>query len=235
MIDFRPIFATWVDIMKFILTCIDFFSKYAWAIALRNKTSKDIVKALKIVSSEWKCKRLQSDCGREYLSRDVCELLKTNNMELWISENDDVKASIVEQLSRTLKTRMWKFFTAQNTYLYIAGLSCLVHAYNNTVHSSIKMRPADVTPNDEHDIRRRLYPREASKPKKYKFKLYSLVRISKTRRSFKKGYLPIWSEEVFTLKSRENKNRPVYEIEDFIGDPVKGKFYEEELQDVDTP
>ena len=223
------------DNMKFLLTCIDCFSKYAWAIAIRNKTSKEIVRALKIIFSERKCKRLQSDSGKEYLNRDVRELLKANDIELWISDNDDVKASIVERFNRTLKTRMWKFFTAENTHRYIDILPRLVHAYNNTVHSSIKMKPSDVTKNDEHDIRRRLYSKNGSTLKRYKFKLKSLVRISKTKRTFKKGYLPNWSEEIFTITSRENKGRPVYQIEDFNGEPVKGKFYEEELQEVDNP
>ena len=41
---------------------------------------------------------------------------------------------------------------------------------------------------------------------KSKFKIGDVVRISKTRRVFKKGYLPQWSEEIFTLSKKLNTN-----------------------------
>ena len=47
--------------------------------------------------------------------------------------------------------------------------------------------------------------------------------------------LPSWTEEIFTIKSRKGSNRPLYEIQDFNGEPIKGIFYEEELQEVDNP
>ena len=226
--------------MKFLLTCIDCFSRFAWAIPIKNKTSHEIVRVLKIIFSKQVCKRLQTDKGREFLNSNVRALLKKNGVELWISENEDVKASIVERFNRTLKTRMWKYFTAHNdTRRYIDVLPQLVNAYNNTTHSSTKMKPAQVEKKDEIVIRKRLYPKHStsssSSSKRYKYKLNSLVRISKARRTFKKGYLPNWTEEIFTIKSREGRNKPLYEIQDFNGEPIKGKFYEEELQEVDNP
>ena len=80
--------------------------------------------------------------------------MKENNIELWVSKNEDVKASIVERFNRTLKTRMWKFFTARNTLRYIDALPQLVNAYNNTIHSSIKMKPIDLKKMDELMIRK---------------------------------------------------------------------------------
>ena len=72
-------------------------------------------------------------------------MLKKNDVELCISENEEVKASIVERFNRTLKTRIWKYFTAHNdTRRYIDVLPQLVNAYNNTTHSSTKMKPAQV-------------------------------------------------------------------------------------------
>ena len=192
--------------IKFLLSCIDCFSKLAWALPIKNKTSNEIVRVLKIIFSKQRCKRLQIDKGKEFLNGKVQELLKENNIELWVSENEDVKASIVERFNRTLKTRMWKFFTARNTLRYIDALPQLVNAYNNTIHSSTKMKPIDVKKKDELMIKKILYPKDISTPSKgYKYKLNTLVRISKARRTFKKGYLPNWTEEIFTIKSREKK------------------------------
>ena len=80
------------------------------------------------------------------------------------------------------------------------------------------MKQTDVTKNDYNAIRKRLFPRKT--PKKYEFKLNSLVRSIKTRRTFKTGYLTNWTEEIFTVKSRKNKDRPLCEIEDFKGNPI---------------
>ena len=88
-------YASQNDNMKFLLTCIDCFSKFAWALPIKNKTSSEIVRVLKIIFSKRKCKRLQTDKGKEFLNKSVKQLLKDNAIELWISENEDVKASIV--------------------------------------------------------------------------------------------------------------------------------------------
>ena len=59
-----------------------------------------------------------------------------------------------------------------------------------------------------------------------------LVRISKARRTFKKGYLPAWTEESFVVYDRKIRRQPNYYIQDHNNEKVKGLFYEEELQRV---
>ncbi|XP_059147576.1 uncharacterized protein LOC131936848 [Physella acuta] len=58
------------------------------------------------------------------------------------------------------------------------------------------------------------------------------VRIGQSRNTFKKGYTPSWTEELFTV-SRVNATTPVtYVLKDDSGEEVKGSFYKEELQKV---
>ena len=109
----------------------------------------------------------------------------------------------------------------------------LVNGYNSTVHSSIKMTPIKVGRKDQVKIRQLLYAKQ--RVKKYKYKVNDSVRISKARRTFKKGYLPNWTEEIFTITSRESKIRPVYSLKDYNNQKFAGKFYEEELQLVELP
>ena len=141
------------------------------------------------------------------------KLLKKYKIQLWISNNEDVKAAIVERFNRTLKTRMYKYFTANNTRRYVDVLQDLVDGYNNTIHSSIKMAPSRVRVSDQVELRQLLYKNDL--PKEYKYELNSQVRISKARRTFKKGYLPNWTEEIFTIATREKKIRPVYTLKDY--------------------
>ena len=217
----------------FLLTCIDCFSRYAWVKPVINKSGKEIAKVLEGIFQEKVCKRLQTDKGKEFLNINVKRVLKKYKIELWISNNDDVKASIVERFNRTLKTRMYKYFTANNTRRYTDVLQDLVDGYNNTIHSTIKMAPSNVYEKDQVQLRQLLYKYDL--PKKYKYELNSHVRISKTRRTFKKGYLPNWTEEIFTITSREKRIRPVYTLKDYNNNIIEGKFYEEELQQVDPP
>ncbi len=101
----------------------------------------------------------------------------------------------------------------------------LVMAYNNTIHSSIGMAPANVRRVDEKIIWQKLYWRELGVRKSYKYRVGDYVRISKARCVFKKGYLPAWTEEVFLIKKRTNRTEPIYEIEDLNGELIAGTFY----------
>jgi len=82
-------------------------------------------------------------------------------MKFYTSENEDIKAAVAERFNRTLKEKMYRYFTAKHTRRYVDVLEDLVHAYNNTYHSSIEMAPADATPDNEDNVRERLYPVQA--------------------------------------------------------------------------
>jgi len=87
------------------------------------------------------------------------------------------------------------------------------------------------TPRSERRVRNRLYHK---KPKSYKWK-YNVgdrVRISMQRQPFRKGYLGDWSEEIFEIKARLPTTPVTYELSDLAGEPIKGKFYELEIQKV---
>ncbi len=222
------------DNHKFLLTCIDCFSKYAWVEPLHRKSSDNIVRAFERIFAKDKRvpKRLQTDKGTEFLNKPVQQFLKKHNVHFFTTETE-MKASIVERFNRTLKTRMYKYFTAKNTLRYIDVLQDLVNAYNNTSHRSIGMVPANVTKRHELEIRQRLYGvKNIKHSKKYKYNVDDEVRISKARRTFKKGYLPQWTEEHFHIHSRKFYAEPLYELRDLSGEVLQGTFYEKELQKV---
>ena len=215
---------------EFLLTCIDVFLKYAWAIPLKNKSSKSVVAAFKLLFDDRKPANLQTDKGTEFINALTRNLFKENRINFYTIENDDVKASVVESFNRTLKSKMWQYFTLKSAHRYVDVLNDLLHSYNNTYHRTIKTSPSEVNRNNESVIRKTIYkPKE--KPK-WLLKLGDRVRISKTRRQFKKGYLPNWSDELFTVAVRHPTDPPTYEIDDYDKECVKGKFYELELQKV---
>ena len=81
--------------------------------------------------------------------------------------------------------------TGQNVYYNV--LDDVVNKYNNTKHSTIKMKPTDVGDNNK-----RVYIDEHNE-KDSRFKVGDRVRISKFKNIFAKGYAPNWSSEIFIV------------------------------------
>ena len=108
--------------------------------------------------------------------------------------------------------------------MYFDVLDNIVNKYNNTVHRTKKMKPIDVT----SDSYAEYY--EDSNEKNPKFKVGDRVRISKYKNIFAKGYIQIWSEEVFVVSKIKDTVPWTYAISDINGEPIAGSFYEKELQ-----
>ena len=66
--------------------------------------------------------------------------------------------------------------------------------------------------------------------KNSKFKTGDIVRISKYKNNFAKGYTPNWLEEVFVIKKVKNTVPWTYVISDLKGEEIVGTFYKKELQ-----
>ena len=223
---------------RYLLTCIDVLSKYAWVIPLKSKTSKDMIDGFKKILKGGRVPQmLHSDKGSEFLNRDFQKFLKNQDISFFTTENE-TKACIVERFNRTLKTKMWRYFTFANTFKYIDILPKLVMGYNNTVHRSIRMKPKEVNIENQKQALVSLYGmkrvkgKRSSKLNAFKFQLGDQVRISKSKMRFEKGYEANWSEEVFTISARIRRALPVYRVNDYNGDELRGTFYEYELQKV---
>ena len=108
----------------------------------------------------------------------------------------------MERFNRTLKNRMWRYLTFQNGRRYVEILSALVEGYNKAYHRSIGTAPERVTQINAQEIWHRLYGKDFVKRStrvRFKFKVGDKVRISKKKGTFEKGYLPNWTEEVFSI------------------------------------
>jgi len=222
------------DGYKYILNVIDCFSKYAWAVPLKSKTTHEVLEALKkiIKDSGRKPEKIWSDAGGEFVSKEVKSWLKENNITLYHTYSEN-KSSIVERFNRTLKTKMWVLFTENQDRRYIDDLPKLIKKYNNTFHRTINMTPIQASKKLNQDALRTRYSEIIYNKKldhKPKFKVGDKVRISKVKGTFEKGYEPNWSFEVFKINKVINSNPVTYNIEDLNGEEIKGSFYEQELQ-----
>ena len=225
-------FAKYNNGNTFLLLVIDTFNKYGWIIPLKDKKGETMVKAFKTIFEEGKIpEKLWTDKGKEFYNKDMDDLRKLHKIELYSTENEE-KSSIAERWIRTMKEKMFKYFTDNNTYNYIDALPELVEDYNNTVHSSTKLTPTDAS-KEENELKvwRNLYPdRYKTSRLNPKFSVGDEVRITKKKKVFEKGYTTRWTEEIFTIKEIRETNPITYKLEDLQGEEIKGTFYEPELQ-----
>lgn len=220
--------------VRYLLTVIDVLSKYAWVVPLKNKTGKEVVKAFERIlkTSQRKPQNLQTDKGKEFYNGLMQQWLKKEGIYHFSTEGD-AKASVVERFNRTLKGRMYRYFTAANTMKYVNVLQDLVNQYNADRHRSIGMAPQDVTIQNERQVWQTLYGKRLRKIQKHgDLREGDRVRLSERIRPFKKGYLPQWTEEVFAVKKVVPGPVLTYKIEELDGTPLKGTFYKEDLQKV---
>lgn len=217
---------------KFLVTTIDVLSKFAWVIPLKDKSGKSLVSAFtKILKGGRKPKKLHTDHGSEFVNRTFQNYLKDKNIHFFTT-NNETKASVVERFNRTLKTRMFKYFTWKNTHKYIDVLPDLVSSYNNSFHRSIGTKPILVNKQNENKVWEKLYSSGKQLPTHFKLNIGDKVRISKYKTIFTKGYLPNWTEEIFTITKRIGRKPPVYQLKDHNDEDIHGTYYEYELQKI---
>ena len=218
------------DGYRFIMTCVDVFSKRGFAIPLKDKRGSSVAAAFEKLFTKVKPLMVQTDRGVEFLNGHVQEIFRKYNIKHYWSLNDDIKAACVERFNRTLKTRLFRYFTHHRTNRWIDVLDDFIQSYNESFHRSIGMAPNDVTFDNTEIVMKRLYP-EKPVPK-WKFLIGDTVRISKYKNIFQKGYLRNWTDELFTIVERYPTHPVTYGLKDLSEEHIRGRFYEPELQRV---
>uniref|UniRef100_V5I837 Uncharacterized transposon-derived protein F54H12.3 n=1 Tax=Anoplophora glabripennis TaxID=217634 RepID=V5I837_ANOGL len=221
---------------KYVLIVINCFSKFVWTKPLVSKSAQDVTIAMNMILQRFKKipKNLQTDMGKEFYNENFKKLMKKYNINHY-SVYSTKKASIVERSIRTIKNMLWRSFSLAGEYKWTHILDKIVDRYNNTVHSTIRMKPNTVTSRNEKSLLKSTYTHLKIADKITKFKVGDHVRISKYREAFKKGYTPNWSSEIFIIRKIRLTNPTTYLLQDESGKEITGGFYELELQKVKHP
>ena len=90
---------------------------------------------------------------------------------------------MIERFNRTIKEKLVKYFSANNTTKFVDVLDLLVDQYNSTIHSSIKMTSKEASRKEnENKVWRNLYPEFGGKTLTPKFSIGNNVRIRKKKK-----------------------------------------------------
>ena len=215
---------------KYILAGIDVFSRYGFAQPILSKKAVDVVASFKKMTKERKPRNIQTDKGREFLNQTFKTHLEAENIHLFTGENDDVKCAVVERFNGTLQGKLWRCFAHFNNYKWVDILQDIVHSYNNTIHKTLGVPPAEITKENSDALFYRLYEQPSKKDiPKLHLKKGAQVRMLAKERTFNRGYEPNWTEEVYTIDSVTPKG---YQLKDTLGEEIKGTFYQPEVQKV---
>lgn len=234
--------------VKFLLVVIDVFSRYVWVEPLKSKANSVVVNGFKAIFARGQQpRRLRTDSGKEFTGDVSQKYFDKQNIEHFVTLNEEIKAGYAERVIRTLKTKLWRYMKQNRKYRYIDILQDMVDSYNNTKHSSIKMPPSEVS---SGDVERLLFWSQYKPDKPYKtpikkddgeiipvkkpifrYKKGEHVRISHSAKVFDRAYNEKWSLEIFIIdKTTVREGVKIYKIKDLLGEDIQGHFYESEIQ-----
>ena len=226
------------DGYKYVLICIDVFSRFVRAAPLKSKTGKELANVLSDMLKQAVPSRIQTDFGKEFYNKDVKQVLKKYNVGLYTVDSQ-FKASIVERFNRTFREKMNRYFTYTGKKVWYKILPALVDTYNRSPHRGIyNWAPIDITPQNEFEIWLLKEEEEERKKKqihrKQKFEVGDYVRISQISitNPFYKNFDQNWSDEAFRVVEVDQRTRPMMYVLASLdgGEIIEGKFYAEELQ-----
>ena len=159
---FLPDLAQFNEGFKIALVCVDVVSRFAWVEPLKTKHGKATTIAMTKILKRSKPRtpeKLHTDAGTEFLNKSFQKLMRSKNIQHFITDTDSRgKAAIAERFNRTLKEKLYKFLDSNpSNNRFLGVLQDLVDSYNDTVHSSIKMKPRDVNEETEGQALWNLY------------------------------------------------------------------------------
>ena len=198
---------------RYIFIFIDNFSKYLWAIPLKNKYSQTITNEFSniITTSKRKPNKSEFDRGSEFYNSIFQNLLKSKNIRHY-SRYTDKGPSIAERVIRTLRNLLKKPVFEKGKADWLSELPSVVKKYNNTIHHSIKMTPVQASKKSNEKI---VYNnlKDNRVKQKPKYRLGQLVRTSDIKRVFSKGDSTNYSYLLYTITEVIHDTSPSYRID----------------------
>ena len=200
------------------------YSKYAFVFPLKDKKGISIVNGFNkiIKQSNRKSNKIWVDQGGEFYNNVFKKWLSDNDIIMYSTFNEG-KSVVAERFIRTLKNKLYKHMTATGKNVYYNVLDDVVNEYDNTKHSTIKIKLKDVGYNNK-----RVFIDEHNE-KDSRFKVGDRVRISKFKNIFAKGYTFNWNKEIFIVDKINDTIPYTYNLKDLNDEEIIGSFYDREL------
>ena len=112
---------------------------------MKNKRGIRITNAFQKILDESNCElnKIWVDKGSVFCNRSLKSRLEKTAIEMYSTHNKG-KSVIPERIFKPQKVKICQYMTSISKNVYIDKLDDIVNKYNNTYHSTIKMKPVDV-------------------------------------------------------------------------------------------
>lgn len=218
------------DNYSYIIVMIDCFTRKVWAVPTKQITRDHASDAIESVfkTLERFPTHFVTDRGMEFWNDESRAVFKNYGINHYsIPTKSESKASMVERVIRTIKTRLARYMQLKKTNRWIDVLDEIVENYNQTPHSTTGYKPNDVNETNQKKLYRKLYNNLPTEPR---LKLGDKVRIKIEKRMFEKGYTQNWSDEIYVItKILDSQGVVWYRVSDFDGGQEPGIYYYNQL------
>ena len=212
----------------FILIMIDCFTKMLYAAPMKKKNKEWTSDAFESIFKNFETYpiNLVTDGGLEFFNSSVRKTFDSYGINHYKTPTKTKwKASMAERVIRTLKSRLERYFKANDTKKWIGVLNQFVENYNSVPHSAHGLSPQDVTDENREEVYKRLYPNK-NITIVCRLKIGDRVRKIREKTEFEKGYTENWSQEIYIIAEQRQSNTICwYKIKKLSGEPVPGIWY----------
>ena len=177
---------------KYILCCVDVYSRYASCRAMTNRRNETILTELQSIFEEMGMpKAINAD--NEFNKSTFNKYFDDNNVVCYFSQPAEInKSAIVERFNRTLTQLINKWRLSTGRYDWYNILNDIVKNYNNTYHRTIKTKPIKIKNGDDTNHQSIIVV-------SHDFRIGDKVRVMQEQNIYSKGDVVYWSEDIYTV------------------------------------
>jgi acid phosphatase class B len=178
---------------KYILMCIDVYSRYLQARPMTNRKMETIIEKLKDIFDKMG-KPVNLNADNEFNTNKFNQLMKDQNISVHYSQPYEInKNAIVERANRTIAQRIQKWRIATGKYDWPSILPKIVNNFNNSVNRNIKGTPNEIFKHKKQNLQRIIRVKPS-------FNVNDLVRIKIYKNVFAKGDSITYSKDLYTIE-----------------------------------
>lgn len=217
---------------NYLLVAIDVLSHHVFVAPVKRKVPSDMMKAFERIFEQMPMlpHNLFTDRGLEFDAAAMKDYFRKKGVIKHSAQSKQIKAALAERCIRTIKTRLYRYFSEKETLNWIDVIEQIAEAINHSVNRTTGMRPVDVNFRNAQNVWERVYGESAKPPtKKPRYAVDDTVRIAREKTVFRKGYLPTFSDKLYDVAKVKRGHPDEYMLYDEEGEPIKGRFYAPEL------
>jgi transposase InsO family protein len=237
---------------KYILTVIDTFSKFAWAVPLKSKKGDVVAKAVEniILQSGKKPSVWQSDNGKEFKNEYMTRVMNRFGIkQIYSLPYTPQSNGAIENFNKVVKRGITEHFIKTGKQVWTDVLNDIVYNWNNSKHGTIKEVPSEVHDTDDIEILSQVRNRIKQKAENIlnsqshlsPIDINTWVRVSKLtttqgRKNRWEKLTPNWSKEIYQVIKMSKPNvhkKEQYTLKDENGKKQQKVYYREDLQPID--